>query len=38
MNLQFGLVYGPGEPRDPDREMSVDFQDLKPAIEKALRS
>jgi hypothetical protein len=37
MDLQFGLVYGPGEPRDPDREMSVDFQKLEPEIEKALQ-
>jgi len=36
MNLQFGLVYGRGEPRDPGREMAVDFQDLKAPIEKAL--
>jgi hypothetical protein len=36
MNLQFGLVYGRGEPRDLDREMAIDFQNLKPAIEKAL--
>jgi hypothetical protein len=37
MNLKLGLVYGPGEPRHPDREMAVDFQNLKPAIEKALQ-
>ena len=37
MNLQFGLVYGPGEKRDPDREMAIDFQDLKGPIEEALK-
>jgi hypothetical protein len=36
-NLQFGLVYGPGEKRDPDREMTIDFQDLKGPIEEALK-
>ena len=38
MNLQFGVVYGRGEPRDPDREMAVDFQDLTAFIEKVLAS
>jgi hypothetical protein len=38
MNRQFGLVYGPGEPRDPGREMAVDFQDLTAFIEKVLAS
>jgi hypothetical protein len=38
MNLKFGLVYGRGEPRDPEREMAIDFQNLKASIEKALKS
>jgi len=38
MNLQFGLVYGRGEPRDPGREMAIDFQDLTAFIEKMLAS
>jgi hypothetical protein len=36
INLRFGLVYGPGEPRDPDKEMAVDFRGLKASIEKIL--
>jgi len=36
MNLQFGRVYGRGEPRDPAREMAIDFQDLKAPIENLL--
>jgi len=37
MNLPFGLAYGPGEKRDPDREMTIDFQDLQGPIEEVLK-
>lgn len=36
MNLRFGVVYGRGEPRDPEREMAIDFQNLEASIEKVL--
>jgi len=36
MNVQFGVAYDRGEPRDLGREMAVDFQDLKATIEKVL--
>lgn len=33
---RFGLVYGPGETRDVEREMAFDFRDLIGTIEEAL--
>jgi phosphoglycolate phosphatase-like HAD superfamily hydrolase len=37
ISAYFGLKYGPGEKRDPDREMKVDFMDLTELIERALK-
>ncbi len=37
ISARFGLVYGPGEKRDIDREMSVDFMDLADLIAQALK-
>lgn len=34
INTFFGLKYGPGEDRDPDREMKVDFIELTSVIEE----
>jgi hypothetical protein len=34
--LHFGLCYGEGEERDPDRERGVDFTELKAVIRSVL--
>jgi hypothetical protein len=36
ISARFGLAYGPGEKRDIDREMNVDFMDLADLIEQTL--
>jgi hypothetical protein len=36
INRHFGLIYGPGEKRDPEKEMKVDFMELARLIEDAL--
>jgi hypothetical protein len=36
INRHFGLIYGPGEKRDPEKEMKVDFMELSRLIEVAL--
>lgn len=33
---RFGLVYGPGETRDLEKEMAIDFRELIPVIEAVL--
>jgi phosphoserine phosphatase len=38
INLRFGLIYGPGEPSHPDKEMAVDFRGLTASIEKILET
>jgi hypothetical protein len=37
INRRFGLSYGQGEQRDPDREMAIDFRDLIGPIEEVLK-
>jgi len=37
MDVRFGLCYPRGVPRDPAREMQVDFMALAPVIERALQ-
>jgi hypothetical protein len=36
INRHFGLIYGPGEKRDPEKEMKVDFMELTRLIEDVL--
>jgi hypothetical protein len=36
INRHFGWIYGPGEKRDPEKEMKVDFMELSRIIEVAL--
>lgn len=36
IHLRFGLIYGRGEARDPDREMAMDFSGLRASVEKIL--
>jgi len=36
ISRRFGLVYGPGEMRDVEREMTIDFRELIGTIEEAL--
>ena len=36
IDLRFGPSYGPGQPRDDQAEMAVDFRELIPYLEKRL--
>jgi hypothetical protein len=38
INRRFGLAYGPGEERDPEKEMEIDFMGLAEIIDQALHS
>jgi hypothetical protein len=37
INLSFGLIYGPGAQRDPEKEMTIDFRDLIGPIAELFR-